>query len=190
MEKRYIRKDGRIIWINLTASIIRSDDGKPLSFLGMIEDITDRKRAEEALRKSEERLRKSEEIAGLGSWELDVVENILTWSDEVYRIFGLQPQEFGATYEAFLERVHPDDRKAVDEAYSASLKEGRDTYEIEHRVVRKSTGEIRYVHEKCEHLRDETGRIVRSVGMVHDITERKRGGTGTGTASIGTAALQ
>lgn len=173
IEKRYIRKDGRPVWVSLTASIMLSDDGKPLSFLGMVEDITDRKRAEEALRTSEERLRKSEEIAGLGSWELDVAENILTWSDEVYRIFGLQPREFGATYEAFLEAVHPDDREAVDKAYSGSLEEGRDSYEIEHRVVRKSTGEIRYVHEKCEHYRDETGRIVRSVGMVHDITERK-----------------
>jgi PAS domain S-box-containing protein len=133
-----------------------------------------RVRADEALRQSENRLNRSQEIAHLGSWELDLVNNHLTWSDEVYRLFGLQPQEFGATYEAFLEVVHPDDRTAVNEAYSSSLREGRDAYEIEHRVVRKATGEIRYVHEKCEHFRDETGKIIRSVGMVHDITERKK----------------
>ncbi|MFA5073996.1 MAG: PAS domain S-box protein [Nitrospirota bacterium] len=115
-----------------------------------------------------------EEIAHLGSWELDLAQNKLTWSDEVYRIFGLQPQEFGATYEAFLERIHPGDRAAVDTAYSASLREEKDTYEIEHRVVRKSDGEIRIVHEKCEHVRDRDGKIIRSIGMVHDITERKR----------------
>ena len=126
------------------------------------------------LRKSEERLKRSQEIAHLGSWELDLVNNNLSWSDEVYRIFGLQPQEFGATYEAFLEAVHPDDRAAVDGAYSASLREGRDTYEIEHRVIRKSTGEIRTVHERCQHFRDNSGRIIRSVGMVHDITEQKK----------------
>ena len=137
-------------------------------------DITKRKRAEESLRRSEERLKRAQEIAHLGSWELDLVDNRLTWSDEVYRIFGLEPQEFGATYEAFLERVHPDDREAVDAAYSGSLRENRDTYEIEHRVVRKDTGEIRFVHERCEHFRDASGTIVRSVGMVHDITERKR----------------
>ena len=129
---------------------------------------------ERELRESEERLKRAQEIAHLGSWELDLVHNRLTWSDEVYRIFGLRPQEFGATYEAFLERVHPDDRAAVDAAYTGSLRENRDTYEIEHRVVRKSTGEIRFVHEKCEHFRDATGRIIRSVGMVHDITERKQ----------------
>ena len=105
---------------------------------------------------------------------IDPVNDHLYWSDEVYRIFGLQPQEFGATYEAFLESVHPDDRKAVDGAYFGSIREGRDTYEIEHRVVRKSTDEIRVVHEKCEHFRDDSGQIIRSVGMVHDITDRRK----------------
>jgi PAS domain S-box-containing protein len=70
--------------------------------------------------------------------------------------------------------VHPDDRAAVDAAYSGSLRESRDSYEIEHRVVRKDTGEVRHIHEKCEHFRNVDGQIVRSVGMVHDITERKQ----------------
>ncbi len=137
-------------------------------------EITKRKRAEETLRRSEERLNRAQEIAHLGSWELDLIDNRLTWSDEVYRLFGLELQEFTATYEAFLERVHPDDRGAVDAAYSGSLRDNRDTYEIEHRVVRKNTGEIRAVQERCRHFRDAAGRIVRSVGMVHDITDYKR----------------
>ena len=137
-------------------------------------DITERKQTEQALHENEERLKRSQEIAHLGSWELDLVYNRLTWSDEVYQIFGLQPQEFGATYEAFLERVHPEDRAAVDAAYSGSLRENLDTYEIEHKVVRKDTGDIRVVHEKCYHFRDATCKIIRSVGMVHDITERKQ----------------
>ncbi|HEX9007078.1 MAG TPA: PocR ligand-binding domain-containing protein [Bacteroidota bacterium] len=118
-------------------------------------------------------LERSQEIAHLGSWELDLETNRLTWSDEVYRIFGLRPQEFGATYEAFLEYVHPEDRAAVHRAYEASIRNNRDIYEIDHRIVRKGTGEVRYVHERCEHVRDASGVIVRSVGMVHDITERK-----------------
>jgi PAS domain S-box-containing protein len=105
---------------------------------------------------------------------LDLLTNELTWSDEVYRIFGLKPQEFAATYEAFLEHVHPDDRAAVNEAYSQSIQAGTDEYEIEHRLVRKSSGEIRFVHEKCRHTRDEEGRIIRSLGMVLDVTERKK----------------
>jgi PAS domain S-box-containing protein len=127
-----------------------------------------------SIEESGERLRRAQEMAHLGSWELSLTDNTLTWSDEVYRIFGLQPQEFGATYEAFLEAVHPDDRQMVDQAYSVSLHEGRDAYEVTHRVVRRGTGEVRWVHEKCEHTRDAAGRIVRSTGMVQDITERQR----------------
>lgn len=128
-------------------------------------EVDEHQRTEQTLKESEKRLSRSQEIAHLGSWELDIVNNRLSWSDEVYRIFGLKPQEFGATYEAFLEAVHPDDRAAVDAAYSISVKEGRDTYEIEHRVVRKDTGEVRYVQEKCQHTRDESGNIIRSIGM-------------------------
>lgn len=132
------------------------------------------KQTKDRLQAANDRLNRSQEIAHLGSWELDLVKDELSWSDEVYRIFGLRPQEFGATYEAFLDAVHPDDRAAVDAAYSGSVREGKSSYEIEHRVVRKATGEVRWVHEKCHHVRDETGKIVSSLGMVLDITERKQ----------------
>jgi len=149
-------------------------DGKVVALVSMTTDVTDRHEALEALRESEAQLKKAQEIAHLGSWELDLLTNRLTWSDEAYRIFGLQPQEFDATYEGFLDAVHPDDRASVDSAYSSSLAEGRDTYAIEHRIVRRSDGEIRFVSERCEHIRDRSGRVSRSVGMVHDITERKQ----------------
>lgn len=137
-------------------------------------EILERKKIEAALRKSEAGLNKAQEIAHLGSWELDLADNRLSWSDEVYRIFGLKPQEFAATYEAFLEAIHPDDRAAVDAAYSGSLRKGSDSYEIEHRVLRKATGEVRVVHERCAHIRNADGAVIRSIGMVHDITARKK----------------
>jgi PAS domain S-box-containing protein len=160
--------------LNLTEDAIVARERAEKMTLELKREIAERKKVEEALRESEQRLARSQEIAHLGSWELDLVKNKLTWSDEIYRIFGIQPQEFGATYEAFLERIHPDDRTAVDEAYRGSVREGKDSYDIEHRIVRKGTGDVRWVSERCQHVRDATGKIVCSIGMIHDITERKK----------------
>ena len=135
--------------------------------------ITEKKKAEQLLLAQKNQLNKAQEIAHLGSWELDLLTGELNWSDETYRIFGLTPKEFPATNKAFLESVHPDDREAVNSAYSESIREDRDSYEIEHRVIRKSTGELRWVYERCEHIRDNTGTIVRSFGSVLDITGHK-----------------
>ena len=174
LEHRIRRPDGEVRVVQEHAEIFFNESGKPTRIVGAVQDITEQKWAEEAMRKNELRLKRAQEIAHLGSWELDLVNNRLTWSDEVYRIFGLQPQEFKATYEAFLDAVHPDDRAAVDAAYSGSIQADQDSYEIEHRVIKRSSGEVRIVHEKCEHFRNEDGKIVRSLGMVHDITERKK----------------
>lgn len=168
------RKDGSVLHaLGSAVLLVDEQTGEPC-IQGVAIDITERKRTEKAMRESEERLKRAQEIAHLGSWELDLVKGELTWSDEVYRIFGVEPQQFDATYEAFLDAVHPEDRVAVDAAYYGSIRAGRDSYEIEHRIVRQPSGEVRIIHEKCRHIRDDSGKIVRSVGMAHDITERKR----------------
>lgn len=144
------------------------------SYVKLARLLAERHRLLDEVTKGEQSLNRAQAIAHLGSWELDLAANRLTWSDEVYRIFGLEPRVSVATYEAFLERVHPVDRATVDAAYWGSVREGKDSYEIEHRVVRKDSGEIRWVHERCQHLRDAEGRVIRSMGMVLDITEGKR----------------
>jgi PAS domain S-box-containing protein len=156
-------------FLNLSKSITQ------LSFSNILlaRAISRQNQIEDALRESEELLNKAQEIAHLGSWSLDLTTNQLIWSDEIYRIFGLDPQEFSATYEGFLDVIHPDDRENVNSAFNNSLEQGKDGYMIEHRIISKKTGQLHHVLEKCQHLKDESGNIVRSVGMIHDITERK-----------------
>jgi PAS domain S-box-containing protein len=174
-EYKIIRiNDGAERWVQGTGELVYDEHSKPVRMYGAIQDITERKQAEESLQEAMSLLTKSAKIAHLGYWDLDLKKNRLIWSDETYRIFGLKPQEFPSTYEAFLNFVHPEDRMLVNEAYSGSLREGLDSYQIEHRVIRHSTGEIRFVLEKCEHIRDSSGKIIRSLGMVQDITERKQ----------------
>lgn len=138
------------------------------------QNLTELEQTLAELRENEELLKMAQEMAHLGSWAFDPVHGTLYWSDEVYRIFGLDPRESTANYETFLDHVHPEDRAMVDRAYAESLREKSTSYEVEHRIIRKSTGEIRYVHEKCTHFRDDAGQIIGSIGMVHDITERRR----------------
>ncbi|HEX5338804.1 MAG TPA: PAS domain-containing protein, partial [Gallionella sp.] len=137
---------------------------------GIMLDITDRKDAENALCDSRKMLTEAQRIAHVGSWEMNLVDNVLSWSDEIYRIFEIDPQQFGASYEAFMDAVHPEDRELVDRAYQTSL-ENRQPFEIEHRL-RLPDGRIKYVHEHCESYFDD-GKPLRSLGTVQDITERK-----------------
>jgi diguanylate cyclase (GGDEF)-like protein/PAS domain S-box-containing protein len=146
--------------------------GKLIGILGSFWDITHVYEREQELQEIKDGLIQAQELANIGHWELNLLRNSLYWSDEVYRIFGLEPQEFGATYEAFLEHVHPDDVDLVNNAYTESVAEKRD-YQITHRVVRKD-GTIRYVEERCTHDFDKKGNVTRSIGTVHDITEQRR----------------
>lgn len=129
------------------------------------------KKAEESLRKSESNLAEAQQIALLGSWDWNIVEHILYWSDEIYRIFGLGPQEFGATYEAFLNSVHPEDRESVIKAVDDALYNSK-PYSIDHRVVLPD-GTERIVHEQAIVTFDAEGKPIRMVGTVQDITKRK-----------------
>ena len=138
----------------------------------LIGEAVHRFTVEESLRSSESRLLEAQRLAHLGNWDWDIIRNRLSWSDEVYRIFGCLPQEFGATYEAFLSYVHPDDRKLVDESVSKALHEGK-TYSIDHRVIRPD-GSERIIHEKAEVTYDASRKPLRMIGTVHDVTEQKK----------------
>ncbi len=128
---------------------------------------------ERALRQSEASLSQAQRIARLGGWEWNCLSGQLHWSDEVYEIFGNLPASFRATYEAFLERVHPEDRAMVEAAVAAARERGL-PYDVVHRVVRADTGEERLVRERGEVELGEGGQLVRMVGTVQDVTESER----------------
>jgi sigma-54 dependent transcriptional regulator, acetoin dehydrogenase operon transcriptional activator AcoR len=128
--------------------------------------------SKKAIQRSEARLKEAERIAKIGHWELDLVTNTLYWSDEIYRIFDSDPQKFGATYEAFIDSVHPEDRKAVDKAFTDSVKK-RTGLDIVHRLLLKNDT-LKYIHEKCRTIYDVDGKPLRSLGTVQDITELKQ----------------
>lgn len=139
--------------------------------LFLLEDISHLRLEAENLKKGQETLLEAQAIAHLGSWDWNIQTGSLTWSDEIYRIFGLQPQEFGATYEAFLSYIHPKDQQLVIDAVNKSVAE-KAPYQIEHRVLWQN-GLIRHVLEHGRVYYDENGTALRMIGVVHDITERK-----------------
>jgi len=171
--------DGEHRTILNSAVPIRDASGAIVGAVAVDVDITERKRAEDALRRSEAILSQAGQMASLGAWEidftrsaLDVNANPLRWSDEVYRIFGYQPREVEVTNELFFEHVHPDDRERVEKAVAGAIAEGR-SYAIEHRIVRRD-GVERVVHEHADIRYNDRGRPVRMTGAVQDVTEHKR----------------
>jgi PAS domain S-box-containing protein len=124
-----------------------------------------------ALQIGEARLEEAQEVAHIGSWEWKVPEKQLWWSNELYRMFGLDHASFRPSYEAFLDLVHPDDRERVDQSVQQCLKDAQ-PFEFEGRMVR-ADGAMRIVHSQGRVIQDEDGRITRMLGTAQDITERK-----------------
>ncbi|MDH5353144.1 MAG: PAS domain S-box protein [Gammaproteobacteria bacterium] len=162
------KNDGRALikWVN---SLVLDDQGKMSYMTSIGVDITERRLNEKKLESSEARLKEAQRLAKIGSWELDLIDNTLVWSDEIFNIFEIDQAQFGASYEAFLDGIHPDDRDRVNRAYSDSLI-NQSPYEIVHRLQMKD-GSIKFVRETCESFFDTEGKPLRSVGTVQDITE-------------------
>jgi PAS domain S-box-containing protein len=138
-------------------------------------EIEERQRVEESLRKSERLLAEAQEIAHLGSWEWDIPGDRITWSDELYRIFGLEPGDAPLTYESYLTCLHPEDRELARETIQRSYQDHR-PFEFDHRVVRADQT-VRWIHGQGGVMVDAAGQPIRMFGTALDITERRQAET-------------
>ena len=155
-----------------TKGPITDDDGAVVGVFGVSRDITESKRAAEALQRSQQQLAQAQQIAGLGSWDWDVASGAVTLSAELHRLYLSDPKTFEPTYENFFERIHPDDRAAVAHAVSAAI-ENKTGFSVEHRIIRPD-GVERLLLSAGEAQCDETGALCKLVGTAQDVTDRKR----------------
>ncbi|MDQ6893664.1 MAG: PAS domain S-box protein [Acidobacteriota bacterium] len=167
-----IASTGRSARVSCTYTPHRNADGNVVGVIEIVENVTERKRAEETLRESQASLERAQEVGRIGSWVSGLEEDSLSWSKETCRIFGVDPAKFDGRLSTFFERVHPADRDAVETAVREALDSDR-TYRIEHRVLRGDGSEV-WVYERADVVRDASGKAVRLEGIVQDITERRR----------------
>jgi PAS domain S-box-containing protein len=166
------RKDGSRIWVSDHVRAVRDQNGRVLCYEGTAEDITERKQAEEQLKQSERQLAEAQHLARIGSWNWDLISNAVNWSDELYRIWGVNKQEFGRSFEAVLQYVHPDDRASFAALAERAYREHA-PYTCEHRIIRQD-GTVRIVQSRATVVVDEAGRAIKMFGTGQDITERKQ----------------
>ncbi len=154
---------------------------------GVATDITERKRTEQALREQRTLLAEAQNLAGLGSWEWDAANGRVTWSDELYRIYGVERERFTPSYEGYLERVHPDDRQQTRSMLARALMDERG-FTFDERIVRPD-GEVRYLRSRGELVRDDKGRSLKVLGTCLDITEQRNSETALRAAADNLQAL-
>jgi diguanylate cyclase (GGDEF)-like protein/PAS domain S-box-containing protein len=169
VEFRQQTRQGQWKWILSMGKMVEWDaQGQPLRMIGTYTDISDGKARENALRQSQDALNQAQAIARLGSWQLDVENNMLVWSDEIFRIFAVIDNK-PMSYADFLAHVVPEDRDLVDRAWQAALRGA--PYDIEHRI--NAAGTIKWVRERAQIHFDDSGKPVSALGTVQDISARK-----------------
>ncbi len=176
VDKRYVRRDGAVVWVTVTVSLVRSPTGAALHFVSVVEDITVRKRDEEALRVSGARLASAADLAGLAFYEIDYATGAAYFDDRFRDVCGLPPDHGPGlgSVQFWLEHLHPDDRPSVDEG-RARLHDGRlDQFSHEYRYCHPSRGE-RWIHHLARvNTRAVDGRAAKTFGVLRDVTDRRR----------------
>lgn len=163
---------GEIRWIARKGEFQRDQDGKPVRFIGIARDITAQKFSEDALKKTQEKLALALEATGVGTFDFDLINNVLEWDDRCRELFGLPPNAT-VSYETFLEGLHPDDRAAIDKAVQDAISvDGDGDYDVTYRTVSMVDGRVRWIAAKGRTFFDQ-GKAIRFIGTVRDVTQSR-----------------
>lgn len=171
-ETRIVTKDGRERWLDLTSALIQLDDGQPAALATAV-DITERKLGEVALRESNARLELAQRVAGVVTWDWDLLSDEMVVSSHAAELFGCQPDQVWKTGREFLAAVVPEDQSTLVEALRNCLR-GEKDFSLELRVLAPD-GKRRWLSERGQALRDPSGTPVRLIGVAHDISTRRLG---------------
>ena len=166
------KKNGELYWESVSISPVKDEKNVITNFIAVKDDITERKQIDEELKESEYRLKEAQHIAEIGSWEYNLENKQIKWSDEQYRIFGYEPNEIEPTFEKLLDVIHPDDRKVFLEKNQRCIDEG-DEYSNEYRIIIPG-GSERIIHSQAKLICNDSGNMIRMSGTVRDITEQKK----------------
>jgi PAS domain S-box-containing protein len=170
IEKKYLRKDGRLIWVSNNVSLVPGTERVPRFIMALSEDITQRKRAEEALRKSEALLHEAQRLARTGSWSWDVLSGRVVSSPENARIYDFQPNEDSAAPEVYFQRIHPDHRERIREVFQTCVVEKTD-YQADFPIVLLD-GTVKYIHATGHPILNKSGDLIEFFGTTVDVTEQ------------------
>jgi PAS domain S-box-containing protein len=171
VEYRAVRPNGEVRFVHSQGDVIRDESGRPRRMFGMVQDITQRRSADEQLRRSQAYLTEAQRLSHTGSWAWNVSTGGVFWSREIYRIFGLDPEQTSLNIDLIKKLRHPEDRALAEQTLEGAVRERRD-FEFESRIVLPD-GSIRHVRSVGRPVVNDAGVLVEFVGAVMDVTEGK-----------------
>ena len=174
-EKRYVRKDGEILWVELTRSVVRDAAGQPLYTVGVVLDISDRKHVERVLRDSSERLRLATEVAQMFTWELDFKTQVYTFADNFERVLGFSGGLLPKNSMDAVQKLSPaEDVQLILEEFRKAIESRDDLHALQYRMIDPESGQMVWLEANAKIVYDETGFPERMFGVTQNITERKK----------------